>query len=158
MSFALRDLPIDMFRLVCLCTIYFSKADFGVDFTSLGGPDLNWWHFVQSQEVDLRDPPQSSLARGLHRLQRQSDHNCSHAYDAHLGSSQTRLFQAWLLATYTWKRSFELFCALAFTLFCAPLRSFACFCVRPRLERPHLPWELQTISSGQPTADGLKES
>ena len=33
-------------------------------------------------------------------------------------------------------RPFELFCALAFPLFCAHLRTFACFYVRPRLERP----------------------
>ena len=33
-------------------------------------------------------------------------------------------------------RPFTLFCE--FVLFCALLRSFACFCVRPRLERPHL--------------------
>ena len=31
-----------------------------------------------------------------------------------------------------------LFCRLAFALFRAHLRSLTCFCVRPRLERPHL--------------------
>ena len=35
-------------------------------------------------------------------------------------------------------RSFAPFCALAFALFCAQLRVFACFCVRPCLERPCL--------------------
>ena len=37
--------------------------------------------------------------------------------------------------------TFALFCGLASALFWALLRTFACFCVRPPLERPH--WELQ---------------
>ena len=61
--------------------------------------------------------------------------------------SQTWLFQTWLFAIFTRKRSFALFCALcallrtcvcAQSLFCAHLRAFARFCVRPRLERPRL--------------------
>ena len=55
-----------------------------------------------------------------------------------VGSSQTWLFQTWLFAFFTRKRSFALFWGLAFALFCAHLRSFARFCVRPRLERPRL--------------------
>ena len=33
---------------------------------------------------------------------------------------------------------FALFCELAFALFCGHLRSFVCFRVQPRLERPRL--------------------
>ena len=74
------------------------------------------------------------------------------------GSSQTWLFQTWLFAISTRKRSFALFCALlrsfapfcallrsfadlrlrSFALICALLRAFACFCERPRIERPRL--------------------
>ena len=46
--------------------------------------------------------------------------------------------QTWLLAIFTRRRSFALFCALLQTCVCALLRSFVCFCVRPRLERPRL--------------------
>ena len=35
-------------------------------------------------------------------------------------------------------RLFALFHRLAFALICALLRAFACFCIRPRLERPRL--------------------
>ena len=51
-----------------------------------------------------------------------------------VGSSQTRLFQTWLFAIFTWKSSFALFGALlqSFAVFCglasALLRSFALFC------------------------------
>ena len=65
-----------------------------------------------------------------------------------VGSSQIWLFQTWLFAIFTQKRSFALFCtllrsfalfcALLYALICALLRTFACFCVRPRLERPRL--------------------
>ena len=58
------------------------------------------------------------------------------------------MFQTWSFSIFTRMRSFALFCALLhpFVLFCALvrtsvhalLRAFACFCVRPRLERPHL--------------------
>ena len=67
----------------------------------------------------------------------------------------TRLFQTWLFAIFTRKRSFALFCALlrsfadlrlrSSALICALLCSFACFCVRPRLERPCL--ELQYLGA-----------
>ena len=45
----------------------------------------------------------------------------------YLGVPKTLLFQTWLFAMFTRKRSFALFCAL-----------FALFCARPRLERPRL--------------------
>ena len=66
---------------------------------------------------------------------------------AELGSSQTWLFQTWLLAAFTWMRSFALFCVLASALFCAHLRSFARICVfeilRPTAFRATAFWELQ---------------
>ena len=46
--------------------------------------------------------------------------------------------QTWLLANFMRMRSFTFFCALLRTCFCAHLRSFACFCVRPRLEWPRV--------------------
>ena len=67
-----------------------------------------------------------------------------------VGSSQTWLFQTWLVfPSFTQMRcfalfcallsSFALFCGLAFAIICTYLRSsFACFCVRPRLERLRL--------------------
>ena len=48
------------------------------------------------------------------------------------------LFQTWLFAIFARKRPFALFCGLAFAIFCAHLRSFASFCVRPHLEHPRL--------------------
>ena len=48
------------------------------------------------------------------------------------GSSQTWSFQTWLFAFFSRKRSLALFCGPV------RLRSSACFCVRPRLERPRL--------------------
>ena len=45
-----------------------------------------------------------------------------------LGSSQTWLFQTWLFAIFTWKRSFALFCGLlrsCVALLCAHLRGSA---------------------------------
>ena len=59
----------------------------------------------------------------------------------------TRLRNTWSGCFKTgclqYSRSFALFCSLlrSFALFCAHLRSFAliaCFCIQPRLERPHL--------------------
>ena len=58
------------------------------------------------------------------------------------GSQQTWLLQSWLFAIFTRKRSFALLCDLlrSFVFFFVNLRlrSFARFCVRPRLERPRL--------------------
>ena len=68
------------------------------------------------------------------------------------GSSQTRsyLFQTWLFASFTQKRAllrcFAPFCVLLHSfadlrlrsIFFARSRSFACFCIRPHLERPRL--------------------
>ena len=42
-----------------------------------------------------------------------------------------------------------LFCGLAFALFCAHLCAFACFCVRPRLERPRLGTEDLKFSTAE---------
>ena len=61
-----------------------------------------------------------------------------------LGSSQTWLFQTWLFAFYAEAlfrallRSFADLRLRSFALICALLRAFACFCVRPRLERQRL--------------------
>ena len=58
-----------------------------------------------------------------------------------IGSSQSWSFQTWLFAIFTRKGSFALFvpfCALLCSCVCALLRSFACFCVQPRVERPRL--------------------
>ena len=65
-----------------------------------------------------------------------------------IGSSQTWLFQTWLFAIFVQKRSVAPFCALlrsfadlrlhSFARIWALLRSIACFCVPPRLERPRL--------------------
>ena len=62
-----------------------------------------------------------------------------------LGSSKNWLFQTWLFAIVT---LFAPFCALLrsfadshlrpFALICSLLRASACFCKRPRLERPRL--------------------
>ena len=60
---------------------------------------------------------------------------------------QTWLFQTWLLAIFcallrsfcTYLRSFaDLIRLRSFALICTLLCAFACFCVRPRLERPRL--------------------
>ena len=49
-------------------------------------------------------------------------------------SGISNLFFMWKCSFALFLRSFALFCGLAFALFC----SFASFCVRPSLERPHL--------------------
>ena len=53
------------------------------------------------------------------------------------------------------RRSFALFCKLAFALFSGHLRSFACSCVRPRLERPRLGIE-NVLQLFWPTFSGLR--
>ena len=77
--------------------------------------------------------------------------------DEPFGSSQTWLFYTWLFATFMPKCSFAPFCVLfrsfadlrlgSFADICALLRSFLCFYVRQRLERPRLgtaePWEIE---------------
>ena len=50
--------------------------------------------------------------------------------DINIGSSQTWLFQTWLFAIFTRKRSLALFCGLAFTLFCG---HFCVFCAHLRV-------------------------
>ena len=86
-----------------------------------------WNHsFPCSRETP--QPCKHHTLRRMHAFFTQSD-----------GSSQSWLFQTWLLATFTRKRPFALsctllrpfalFCELAFALFCAHLCSFALICV-----------------------------
>ena len=70
------------------------------------------------------------------------------------------MFQTWLVAIFTRRHSFALFCVLlrSFGLSCALSCSFARFCVQPRVERLHLgisePFLPRNIQS--PSAQSLR--
>ena len=91
---------------------------------------------IANTQPKLRiNPPQIANKQNDEQMGVSDILNSRNIFRAKIGSSQTWLFQTWLFAIFTWKRSFALFCALWRPF--ADLR-LACFCIRPRLERPRL--------------------